>query len=55
MILEVRYKGQKVNLDDIEIDYTDYCGEKITSSSIEEYGNYNWDTAWDAHEAGENW
>lgn len=55
MILEVRYKGQKVNLDDIEIDYTDYCGEKITGSSIEEYGNYNWNTAWAECESGESW
>ena len=55
MILEVRYKGQKINPNDIEIDYTDHLGEKITGSSIEDYGNYNWDTAWAECEAGEGW
>ena len=54
MILEVRYKGQKINPKDIEIDYTDSWGDKLTGS-IEDYGADQWNTAWAECEAGESW
>ena len=54
MILEVRYKGQKINSNDIEIDYTDSWGDKCTGS-IEDYGSDQWNSAWEECEAGESW
>lgn len=54
MILEVRYKGQKINPNDIKIDFTTFWGEKLTGS-IEEYGADQWNSAWAECEAGESW
>jgi hypothetical protein len=54
MIKEVRYKGQKVNLKDIEVVYTDYRGEEFTGD-IEDYGRSEWHEAWAECEAGEGW
>lgn len=54
MIKEVRYKGQKINLSDIEIVYTDHWGEKFTGS-IEDYGISMANDAWAECEAGEGW
>ena len=53
MILEVRYKGQKIDLNDIEIDFTAFWGEKLTGS-IEEYGADQWNSAWMECMVGEN-
>ena len=54
MIFEVRYKGQKVNLNDIEVDYNDYWGEMFTGS-IEDYGRCEHNRALEEYEEDENW
>ena len=54
MIKEVRYKGQKVDLKDIEVVYTDHWGEEFTGD-IEDYGRCEWNDAWAECEAGEGW
>ena len=54
MIFEVRYKGQKINPDDIELVYDDCWGEKFTGS-IEDYGTSMARGAWAECEAGEGW
>ncbi len=54
MIFEVRYKGHKVNLDDIEVIYDDHFGEKFTGT-IEDYGRCERNDAWAECEAGEDW
>ena len=54
MVKEVRYKGQKVDLKDIEVVYTDLWGEEFTGD-IEDYGRNEWHEAWAECEAGEGW
>ena len=54
MIFEVRYKGHKVNLNDVEVVYDDLWGEKFTGT-IEDYGRSEWNDAWAECEAGEDW
>ena len=54
MIFEVRYKGQKINSNDIELVYDDCWGEKFTGSS-EDYGTSMARDAWAECEAGEGW
>lgn len=54
MIFEVRYKGQKINLNDIELVFDDHWGEKFTGS-IEDYGRTMAQDAWSECEAGEGW
>lgn len=54
MIFEVRYKGQKVNLNDIEVDYNDYWGETFTGS-IEDYGRCEQNRALEEYETDESW
>ena len=54
MIKEVRYKGQKINLNEIEVVYTDHWGEEFTGD-IEDYGRCEWNDAWAECEAGEGW
>ena len=49
MIFEVKYKGRKVDLNDIEIVYNNYRGEK-TTGSIKNYGKDRWTAAWYACE-----
>ena len=48
----VRYKGQKVDIKDIEVVYTDHWGEEFTGD-IEDYGRNEWHEAWAECEAGE--
>ena len=54
MIFKVRYKGQKINPDDIELVYDDCWGEKFTGS-IEDYGTSMARDAWAECEVGEGW
>ena len=54
MIKEVRYKGQKINPNDIEVFYTDHFGDEFIGS-IEDYGCCERDDAWAECEAGEGW
>lgn len=54
MIFEVRYKGQKIDLKDIELVFDDHWGEKFTGS-IEDYGRSMAQEAWAECEAGEGW
>ena len=54
MIKEIRYKGQVVNLNDIEITWTDHFGE-VKRGDIEDYAWSEIDDAIVEHEAGEGW
>lgn len=54
MIHEVRYKGQIIDLKDIELTWTDHIGE-VMNGTIEDYGSSERDDAWAECEAGEGW
>ena len=54
MVKEVRYKGEIINLDDIEVTWNDHLGEEM-KGTIENYGISKWDDAWAECEAGEGW
>ena len=54
MIHEVRYKGEKVNPNDIEVVYSNHWGEKLIGS-IEDFGNDNYQEGYAECEAGEGW
>lgn len=54
MIREVKYKGQIINLNDIEVTWTDHFGEVMTGT-IEDYGYSERSDAWSECEAGEGW
>lgn len=52
MVSEVRYKGQTVDPKDIQITWSNRCGE-IKNGSIEDYGYSEWFDAWAECEAAE--
>ena len=54
MVKEVRYKGEIVNLDDIEVTWSDYVGKEM-KGTIDDYGISERDDAWAECEAGEGW
>ena len=54
MIYEVRYKGQIIDPQDIEVTWSDHFGERM-HGSIEDYGASEYNDAWGECEAGEGW
>ena len=54
MIHEIRYKGQIINQEDIEVTWSDRFGDKITSD-IEDFGTYNYREGYVDGEVGESW
>ena len=54
MIKEIRYKGQVVNLNDIEITWTDHFGD-VQSGNIEDYAWSSRNDAISEFSAGEGW
>lgn len=54
MIHEILYKGQKINLNDVELTWSDRYGE-IMRGTIEDFGIDNYQEGCDVTEAGEGW
>ena len=54
MIKEVYYKGEFVNLDDIEVIWSNHFGKEM-KGTIEDYGFSEREDAWGEFEAGEGW
>ena len=54
MVLKVYYKGKIVNLDDIEVIWSDHFGEEM-KGTIDDYGMSERNDAWAECEAGESW
>ena len=54
MIHEIRYKGQIINQEDIEVTWSDHFGDKITSD-IEDFGMYKYREGYAECKAGESW
>jgi hypothetical protein len=53
-MIEIRYKGNIIDANDVEILWTDRFGE-INRGSIEEYGYDNYSEGYAESEAGEGW
>jgi hypothetical protein len=54
MIHEIFYKGQKINLKDIELTWSDRFGEMIRGT-VEDFGIDNYQEGYAEAEAGEGW
>ena len=54
MVRSVKYKGQPIKQEDIEVTWTDHFGEVMTGT-IEDYGMSEYNDAWGECEAGEGW
>ena len=54
MIREILYKGEKINLNDVEIIRTDRFGDTL-KGTIDEFGSDNYNEGYAEAEAGEGW
>lgn len=54
MIIDVLYKGESVNVNDIKVVWTDWLGDVITGD-IYDYGNDKFDEGFSQAESGEGW
>lgn len=54
MIIDVLYKGESVNINDIKVVWTDWFGDVITGD-INDYGKDKFDEGFSESESGEGW
>lgn len=54
MIIDILYKGESININDIKVVWTDLFGN-LNTGDIYDYGNDRFDEGYSESESGEGW